>query len=302
MSGDRPGVSASFVNSRGLRLQTKTWHPEGDPCAVVLFLHGWGMSVTNNKAWQRVANTLTTGGLLCTGLDYSGHGESEGRRSYIHAEDLSLTVEDVLQHVDDVMQRHPGLPVFARTQSLGGLVGVLSALGRPSFFQGLALGAPPFELAGLFGALDRWNLVRWHAIPTAAARVRESVGGLTAPLAVFQGLEDGTCAPQGARRLVQSAGSTDKSLYLYKDMGHNMSIEPDVLEWLSARTNGANNGGVRLCIRRPIPGCSWPPRPGEGGADENTELEVVPEPEQQRVLEEVLPLGKAAEAAPKDCA
>ena len=56
---------------------------------------------------------------------------------------------------------------------------------EPGLCRGLALGAPPYELAGLFGMLDRWGLVRWHAIPAAAAFVRQHVGGLSVPIAVF---------------------------------------------------------------------------------------------------------------------
>lgn len=291
MHGDRPGVSGSFVNSRGAKLQTKTWRPDDDPSAAVIFLHGWGMSVTNNKAWQRVANEHTGRGLLCTGLDYAGHGQSEGKRSYIFAEDLALTVDDVLQHVRDFAENHPGLPMFLRSQSLGGLVAILAALREPQLFKGLALGAPPFELAGVFGLLDRWNLVRWHSVPAAAALVRKDVGNLATPLAVFQGLEDSTCAPLGARQLCHAAGSQDKSLYLYKDMGHNMSMEPDVLDWLLSRQSGAERaaGGMVLCIRKPLPGVPWPPPPGCGQAASNTELEVVPDADQSRILDELLP-------------
>jgi len=291
MALDRHGVVGSFVNSRGVRLHTKTWYPDSDPIAVVVFLHGWGMSVTNNKAWQRVANMHASHGLICTGLDYSGHGQSDGRRTYIHAEALSLTVDDVLQHVGEFMQHYPDLPVFARSQSLGGLVAIGAALRKPELFRGLALGAPPFELAGWVGLLDRWNLIRWHAVPTAAAFVRRHIGNLAVPLAVFQGLEDTTSAPCGAQHLCESAGSQDKSLYLYKDMGHNMSMEPDVLDWLLSRIKRTSSSFL-LYIRKPIPGVPWPPPPGTDNANSNTVVEVIPPPEVRSVLDKLFHEGK----------
>lgn len=282
------GHESSFVNARGSRIQTKTWCPDGDPIAVVVFLHGWGMSATNNNAWQRVADAHTARGLLCAGLDYSGHGRSEGKRSYVFMDDVSLIVDDVLQLVEELAKSHAsGLPVFLRGQSLGGIVALMAALRRPDLFVGLALGAPPYEFAGFLGVLARWNLlVRLHAVPAASAYVRENIGSLSLPVAVFQGLEDGTCAAAGARRLVRDVGSADRSLYLYKNMGHNMSIEPDVLDWLVPRASAqaAPSAGATLYFRRPMPGLVWPPPPGDAAAAANTLLEEVRDPEEQRCL------------------
>lgn len=138
----------SMVNSRGAKLQTRTWLPEGEPRGLVIFCHGYSTECTSNRAWQRVADLHTASGLLCAGLDYMGHGQSEGTR--LHIESFALLVDDLLQFADAVRARHDPagrLPVFVRGQSMGGLLGVVAALRRPGLFRGLALGAPAFELS-----------------------------------------------------------------------------------------------------------------------------------------------------------
>lgn len=293
-----PGVTGSFLNSRGIRIETKTWAPEGKAKGAVVFLHGWGMSSTENQAWTRVSKAHTESGLLCTALDYEGHGKSGGSRSYINMINVSSIVDDVLQHVNEFTQQHSGLPLFLRGQSLGSVVAIMAALREPSRFQGIALGAPPYEFAGVLGVLDSWKLLQWHAVAAASAYVRQEVAHLKMSMAVFQGIDDTTCSPSGARRLFQSSGSPDKSLYLYKSMGHNMSMEPDVLAWMMPRcvppgttALGPDDAKVQLHVRSPLVGVAWPPPPGDAAAASNTTLESFLKAEDQaRVLDELLPL------------
>ena len=102
------------------------------------------------------------------------------------------------------------------------------------------------------------------------------------PLAVFQGVDDSTVSPAGARHLVAAAGSRCRSLYLYRGRGHNISIEPDVNDWLEARLVGAadHEEGTVLHVREPAPGVS-PAPPGSSDANAGTRLETVREPAQQ---------------------
>lgn len=286
-----PGLGF-FVNSRGARLQTREWQPEGKLRGIVVFCHGYSTEVTANRAWQRVADMHTASNLLCAGFDYQGHGRSEGAR--MRLESFELLVADILQFVDALRARHPDLPIFLRGQSLGGLLSVAAALKWPELFSGLTLGAPAFELSWSRWALLRASRVLVGAVaPTAIldgqASVGELLGQLVTPIGVFQGVEDGTVNPVGARHLVAGAGSQDKSLYLYQDMGHNMSIEPDVHEWLLARLPSKDGRatdapplGAVLHVRSPVPGVAYkPPPPGSADANANTQLETLREPEQQ---------------------
>jgi len=287
-SEPRLGNESMFVNSRGLRIQTKVWLPDNKPIGMTVFLHGWRMNSTSNAAWQRVADAHTSNGLLCAGLDFPGHGRSGGEKQYLFLDPLRFVVDDVLEYLDQLREQHPDLPVFLRGQSLGGLVGIMTALARPDLITGLAIGAPPIELGGLFGLLSRWTPVGRHAIPAAARYANSRLGDLTVPLAVFQGVDDGTCSASGAVNLVRHAAARDKSLYFYKDMGHNMSIEPDVLAWLLPRASATASAEfalpeprTRLCVRSPLPGVPWPPPPGAASAAAHTQLEAFELPDEQ---------------------
>lgn len=271
----------SFVNTRGARLQTRIWQAAGPPRAVVVFCHGYGTATTQNQAWQRVGKLLSARGLLCAGLDYPGHGASEGRRNRL--ESVAALAEDVLQFIDETLRpRHPDLPIFLRGQSLGGLVALSMALQRPALFSGLALGAPAYELRPLIWAFAP------RAITEGGASLKAQMKELAVPVAVFQGVQDSTVSPAGARHLIQHVGSEDRSLYLYDNMGHNMSIEPDVCDWLLERiepTGASGGGAATLHIRRPVSDVKWKPQPpGSEDANANTELETVHEPAQQASL------------------
>ena len=71
-------------------------------------------------------------------------------------------------------------------------------------------------------------------------------------------------------------------------MGHNMSMDPDVLDWLLSRT-GAAAVGPTLCVRHPRPGAERPPPPGCEAAASNTALDRIAERDQRRVLDELVP-------------
>mmetsp|Transcript_6330 Transcript_6330/g.19098 ORF Transcript_6330/g.19098 Transcript_6330/m.19098 type:complete len:329 (+) Transcript_6330:122-1108(+) len=286
-----PGLGI-MVNSRGARLQTKVWLTEDEPRGLVIFCHGYSAECTHNAAWQRVAKLHTANGLVCAGIDYMGHGRSEGAR--LHVESFDLLVDDVLQFVDELRVRYPHLPIFIRGQSMGGLLGVLAALRRPELFQGLALGAPAFELSwNRYALLRLGGLFLGSSAPTAILAgqggARQQLSGLTTPIAVFQGVEDDAVSPVGARHLITGASAAkERALYLYQDMGHNMSIEPDVIEWVDARLGGSGRPedehlpGATLHVRSPVAGAAWQLQPpGSAHANANTQLETVRVPAQQ---------------------
>ena len=277
-----PGLGA-MTNSHGHKLQTKVWPAAGSspPRALVIFCHGYGTAATHLPAWQRVANLLTDNGFACAGIDYAGHGFSEGRRSRV--ESIESLVDDVLQFVDQLVPQFPACPVFIRGQSMGGLVAVVAALRSPNRFAGLALGAPAYELRWLPHAFAP------RAITEGGWAARAKISSLTTPLAVFQGVSDGTVAAEGARHLVTDSSAAARALYLYS-MGHNMSIEPDVCAWLESRLDQPSGGGALLHVRRPQRGVQWTqPPPGSEDANEGTVLETIMEPTRQAaVLDELL--------------
>jgi alpha-beta hydrolase superfamily lysophospholipase len=72
----------------------------------------------------------------------------------------------------------------------------------------------------------------------------ERLPGLTAPLLVFHGLEDGITEPAGSERIHSLAGSADKEIVLFDELYHETMNERErdevldrVVVWLDARAD-----------------------------------------------------------------
>jgi alpha-beta hydrolase superfamily lysophospholipase len=73
----------------------------------------------------------------------------------------------------------------------------------------------------------------------AASRIQVGMKRLTSPLLILHGTGDMVTDPKGSRQLYTRAGSTDKTLYLYPGLYHEVLNEPeretvlsDLLAWL----------------------------------------------------------------------
>lgn len=128
-----------FVNSDGQRIFTRLWYPTeaGDLSALVFICHGAG---EHCQVYGNVAAVLTHEGILTFAHDHVGHGKSEGDR--VHINTFNTFVNDVMQHVNSMKEKHPGLPCFIIGHSLGGLIAVKAALDHPDAFAGIVLIAP----------------------------------------------------------------------------------------------------------------------------------------------------------------
>ncbi|KAG7569745.1 Alpha/Beta hydrolase fold [Arabidopsis thaliana x Arabidopsis arenosa] len=134
------------LNSRGMKLFTCVWKPvKQEPKALLLLCHGYAMesSITMNTAATRLANA----GFAVYGMDYEGHGKSEGLNGYIsNFDDL---VDDVSNHYSTICEReeNKGKMRFLLGESMGGAVVLLLARKKPDFWDGAVLVAPMCKLA-----------------------------------------------------------------------------------------------------------------------------------------------------------
>jgi len=106
------GLRVSFKNSQGTRLVGQLLLPVTEGRSpVVVFAHGWdsGKHSTHNRM---IAETLGRQGIASFLLDFTGHGESEGRQADCtlaqQSEDLSAAVA-VLATFDEVDSHRVGL-------------------------------------------------------------------------------------------------------------------------------------------------------------------------------------------------
>ncbi|KAB8116238.1 hypothetical protein EE612_057248 [Oryza sativa] len=91
--GDGGGYNYSedwVVNSRGMRLFTCAWIPKESSRGVVCLCHGYAVecSVTMRGTAERLARA----GYAVHGIDYEGHGHSDGLQGYVP--DLDALVRD----------------------------------------------------------------------------------------------------------------------------------------------------------------------------------------------------------------
>ncbi|CDY72172.1 BnaCnng76320D, partial [Brassica napus] len=128
-------------SSRGLKLFTCKWLPtDQEPRAIVFFCHGYGMecSITMNSTARR----LVKAGFGVYGMDYEGHGKSDGLSGYIP--NFDHLVDDVSTHYTTICEReeNKGKMRFMLGESMGGAVVLLLSRKKPEFWDGALLVAP----------------------------------------------------------------------------------------------------------------------------------------------------------------
>ncbi|WVY92695.1 hypothetical protein V8G54_031783 [Vigna mungo] len=88
-----------ILNSRGLKLFTCRWLPANrSPKALIFMCHGYAMecSITMNSTGIR----LSQAGFAMFGIDYEGHGKSEGVPGLVM--NFDTVIDDCLQHFSTI--------------------------------------------------------------------------------------------------------------------------------------------------------------------------------------------------------
>ncbi|KAG8050889.1 hypothetical protein GUJ93_ZPchr0009g1715 [Zizania palustris] len=136
-------AEGSVVNSRGMQLFTCSWSPKAAASrAVVCLCHGYAVecSVTMRGTAERLARE----GYAVYGLDYEGHGRSDGLPGYVP--DLDAVVRDCDAFFSSVAASFPGRR-FLLGESMGGAVALLLHRARPDYWSGAILVAPMCKIA-----------------------------------------------------------------------------------------------------------------------------------------------------------
>ncbi len=126
----------SFVTRDGLSLPVRHWDAQ-HPSAIIVALHG--MSDYSN-AFDMPATWWASQGITTLAYDQRGFGRAPNRGMWAGSEVMR---EDLSDFVDAVRRTHPGIPVYALGESMGGAV-VLSSLVSPDppHVDGVILVAP----------------------------------------------------------------------------------------------------------------------------------------------------------------
>ena len=123
-----PLAEDSFTLADGARVPVRTWQPPTQPgerpAAVILALHGFNDS---RDAWALPGPMLAAAGIVVYAPDQRGFGAAPGRGMW--PGDRALA-DDAAAMLATLRARHPGVPLFAMGESMGGAV-LMTLAARP---------------------------------------------------------------------------------------------------------------------------------------------------------------------------
>ncbi|KAH7351819.1 hypothetical protein KP509_19G015900 [Ceratopteris richardii] len=135
-----------ILSAKGSKLFTCRWLPRGRSVKALVFLcHGYGMECS--VFMKGTGIRLAEAGYAVFGIDYEGHGRSEGRRCYI--ESFYALVDDCVSYYRTVreLEEFKDLPRFLYGESMGGAVALLVHRKEPIDWNGAVLVAPMCKIA-----------------------------------------------------------------------------------------------------------------------------------------------------------
>ncbi|XP_074308129.1 uncharacterized protein LOC141643009 [Silene latifolia] len=113
-----------FVTPTGLTLFTQSWSPlHVHPRGLVLLLHGLNEHSGRYSDFAKLLNGI---GFKVYGMDWIGHGGSDGLHAYVPS--LDNVVSDMKAFLDNILLENPGLPCFCFAHSTGAAIVLKAAL------------------------------------------------------------------------------------------------------------------------------------------------------------------------------
>jgi alpha-beta hydrolase superfamily lysophospholipase len=124
----------TFKGCNDLAIYYQYWLPEQEPMAMLVLSHG----VCEHSGFYHslVERFLAKGYLVC-GLDYPGHGKSEGSRGYI--DDYSHYVDSLRIFIDLMRSKYPDAKPFLLGHSMGALIAATYTIEHLDNLSGLLL-------------------------------------------------------------------------------------------------------------------------------------------------------------------
>ena len=123
-----------FAGAAGGQIAWQGWVPSAGVTGAVVIVHGLA---EHGGRYAHVGERFAEGGYATYVADHRGHGRSDGVRGNIDR--MSTVVTDLETMLRSVIGRHPDVPLFLYGHSLGGLIALVYATGRPVALNGVVL-------------------------------------------------------------------------------------------------------------------------------------------------------------------
>ncbi|KAF6161638.1 hypothetical protein GIB67_017276 [Kingdonia uniflora] len=138
------GSSFVFVGSRMNALFCRSWVPIcGEMRGILIIIHGLN---EHSGRYAHFARQLTSRNFGVYGMDWIGHGGSDGLHGYVPS--LDHVVADTGAFLEKIKSENPGIPCFLYGHSTGGAV-VLKAASYPdieNMVEGVVLTSPALRV------------------------------------------------------------------------------------------------------------------------------------------------------------
>lgn len=133
-----------FTTARGDVLFTQSWTPVSvQTKALIVLMHGLN---EHSGRYNHFAKLLNENGFKVYGMDWIGHGGSDGLHGYVHS--LDYAVDDLKAFLGKVLAENPGFPCFCFGHSTGAAI-ILKALLDPKVetqIKGVVLTSPALHV------------------------------------------------------------------------------------------------------------------------------------------------------------
>jgi acylglycerol lipase len=247
-----------FEGPGGLKLNLRTWLPDGPARAVMVIIHGFK---AHSGLYEWPAQQLVREGIAVYAMDLRGNGKSEGEPFWV--ENFSDYMGDLDRLFALVRTREPSQPLFLLGHSAGGVISCAYALEHQNDLAGFICEAfayevpvPKFALTLLKGlsyfaphagvlnlkdegfSRDPAFVERMKADPLVAHgagpahtvaemarandRLTETFARMEMPILIMHGTKDSVTLPHGSQMFFDSASSVDKTLKLYEGHYHDL--------------------------------------------------------------------------------